>query len=157
MTACTSCSKHGKLVWEEEPKPETVMEQKRLKQPLKVLAKKPPEAPVDTAVELEEGFSAKIRQAREKLGLSHEDLGKKMNEKVSFLRKIETGKMTPDNVLATKLERALKIKLIVPASGEPVKIPPASLAKRASRELTLGDLVQLSKKGKGETAERELS
>jgi putative transcription factor len=93
-----------------------------------------------------ESFGEKIRQAREKIGLSHEDLGKKLNEKVSLLRKIETGKMKPDNKLATKLNHILKIKLIVPASEE--KVPQAEIPRTASQELTLGDLMKMDKKGK---------
>jgi putative transcription factor len=120
-----------------------------------MLQTRKPQAPkVDISLELVENFDAKIRQAREKLGLSHEELGKKINEKVSLLRKIETGKMTPDNRLATMLEHALKVKLIVPAKEE--KVPQARLAKTASRDLTLGDLIQLDKKGgeKEDTAGR---
>lgn len=108
-------------------------------------------------MELVENFDAKIRQAREKLGLSHEDLGKKLNEKISLLRKIETKKMTPDNLLATKLEHVLKIKLIVPAGEEKITVPPSKMVKPINREITLGDLIQLGKKekkGKEGSAER---
>ncbi len=146
LTVCNDCAKHGKLAWEEEPKPKTVTKPKGAKPLLKVHVKRPPETPPATTLELVEEFDVKIRHAREKLGLSHEELGKKMNEKVSVLRKIETKKMTPDNQLATRLEHILKIKLIVPASEEKIKAPPLKMAKTASRELTLGDLIQLDKK-----------
>ena len=43
---------------------------------VKILKKKPTETRMDTAQELVENFELKIRQAREKLGLSHEELGK---------------------------------------------------------------------------------
>jgi len=119
------------------------------------VSKKPSKTIVDTSIELVENFSDKIRQAREKIGISHEDLGKKLNEKVSQLRKIETGKMKPDNKLATKLERILKIKLIVPASEE--KVPETKLPKVLSEELTLGDLLPTSEKKKGETKGRKQS
>jgi len=157
MTVCNACSKHGKLVWEEEPKPKPISLKAKAQSTFKVQRKKPEEPPVETSVELVEGFAAKIRQAREKLGLSHEDLGKKLNEKVSLLRKIETGKMTPDNMLSAKLERVLKIKFIVPTSQEKSKVPLTALPKM-NAERTLGDLIQLpEKKGKGDTTEREPS
>lgn len=114
--------------------------------PLKIQVKKTQTPTVDTSFELVENSDTKIRQAREKLGLSHEELGKRINEKVSLLRKIETGKMTPDNKLATILEHALKIKLIVPTKEE--KVPMVKMARVAGREVTLGDLVQLNKKRK---------
>jgi len=147
LTVCNECSKHGKTIWEEEqkPKPTTTKPMTVPPQP-RMQRKKPTETKIDTSQELIENYDLKIRQAREKLGISHEKLGKKINEKASLLRKIETGKMTPDNMLVAKLEHVLKVKLLVPVSEE--KIPQASIPKPASRELTLGDLVQLNKKDK---------
>jgi len=158
LTVCTDCSKHGKLVWEEEPKPKAAAKPRGPKPTLMIPAKRQPETtPTGTTVELIQDFDAKIRRAREELGFSHDDLGKKINEKVSLLRKIETRKMAPDNLLAAKLERTLKIKLIVPTSEEEIKIPPEKIAKATSRTLTLGDLIELNKKGKEETTRREQS
>lgn len=157
LTVCDDCSKHGKLTWKEEPKPKAVMKPKGQIPPLMVQTRRSQETvPTDTTVELVENFDARIRQAREKLGLSHEDLGKKMNEKISLLRKIETKKMTPDNLLAAKLEHVLKIKLIIPASEEKIKVPPSKVVKPVNQELTLGDLIQLDKKGKeGKTGRKQ--
>jgi len=153
LTVCSQCAKHGTIV-QEEPKPKGLMPKTQTRlQPLKIQTKKPSETTVDTSLELIENFDLKIRQAREKLGLSHEELGKKINEKVSLLKKIETGKMTPDNKLATKLEYTLKIKLLVPAAEE--KVPQTKIPKPANRELTLGDLIQLGKKEKEEPTERK--
>lgn len=146
LTVCTDCSKHGKLVWEEEPKPKAETKPKGLRVPVQVQIQRPAAPAVDTSSELVQDFRERIREAREKLGLSHEDLGKKLNEKVSLLRKIETGKMTPNNNLATRLEHVLKIKLIVPATEE--KIPEAKIPKAPNRELTLGDLIKIESKGK---------
>jgi putative transcription factor len=157
LTVCHECSKLGEMYYE-EPKEKIAGPRLRITpRPLIFQTKKPQAPKVDASLELVENFDLKIRQAREKLGISHEELGKRINEKVSLLRKIETGKMTPDNRLATILEHALKIRLIVPAKEE--KVPQAKLAKTASRELTLGDLVQLDKKGheKGDTAGRRQS
>ena len=147
LTVCSPCSRHGKIIWEEEPtlKP-ALAKTKAIALPPKIQRVKTSETKMDVSLELVEGFEAKIRHAREKLGLSHEDLGKRINEKVSVLKKIESGKMTPDNKLATKLEHALKIKLLVPASEE--KLPKTQLAKPTARELTLGDLIQLNEKDK---------
>ena len=157
LTVCKECSKLGKIYFEEPKQKIAGLRLGTRPKPLIIQAKKPEAPNVDTNSELVENFDLKIRRAREKLGLSHDELGKKINEKVSLLRKIETGKMTPDNRLATILEHALKIKLIVPAKEE--RVPQAKLAKAASRDLTLGDLIQLDKKGsdKEDTAERRQS
>ncbi|MGC9346198.1 MAG: multiprotein bridging factor aMBF1 [Candidatus Bathyarchaeales archaeon] len=145
LTVCSKCAKHGTIIWE-ETKPKTVTPKLRVARPpqSKIQSKKPPQIAVESTLELVEDFDVKIRRAREKLGFSHEELGKKISEKVSVLKKIETGKMTPDNKLALKLEHALKIKLLAPASDK--KIPQTKIPKPASRELTLGDLIQLNKK-----------
>ncbi len=153
LTVCKECSKHGKIIWEEEKPKTTMPKPKTVLPPLKIQSKKPPETTPGTSLELIENFDLKIRQAREKLGISQEELGKKINEKVSVLRKIETGKMTPDNILATKLEHALKIKLLAPTSEE--KIPQTKIPKPATRELTLGDLIKLDKKDKGKEEPEE--
>jgi putative transcription factor len=155
LTVCNQCVKHGTIV-REEPKPKGLMPKPQARlQPLKIPTKRPTETTVDASLELAENFDQKIRQAREKLGLSHEELGKKINEKVSLLKKIETGKMTPDNKLSAKLEYALKIKLLTPATE--VKVPQTRTPRPVSRELTLGDLIQLNKKEKEEPAERKPS
>jgi putative transcription factor len=151
LTVCNECSKHGKIIHEE-----TTPKQKTVRKPFAPIPvkKQTPKATVDTTQEIVEGYDSKIRQAREKLGISHEELGRKINEKASVLRKIETGKMTPNNALVTKLEHTLKIKLLVPISEEKVT---QQIPKAANRELTLGDLMQLNKKGTEEPAERKPS
>ena len=92
---------------------------------------------MDTSQELVEDYADIIRQAREKRGLSTEELGLKINEKESFLKKIEAGKTAPTELLISKLEHFLKIKLLVPAPDEKTA---HTTAKAPSRELTLGDL-----------------
>jgi putative transcription factor len=156
LTVCNECAKHGTETWEEPTPKIPASRPKTIAQASKIQSKKQTEITVDTSVELIGNFAQKIRQAREKLGLSHEDLGKKINEKVSLLRKIETGKMTPNNKLSARLEYALKIKLLVPVAEE--KIPQKSMPKQTNHELTLGDLIQLNKKQrKEEPTERKPS
>jgi len=140
MVVCGGCAKLGSGFWEEKPQRRV----KRTAKPLpriSVSGKKQPPGLAE-ALELVDDFSLRIRRAREGMGLSHEDLGRKIGEKVSVLRKIESGKMTPDLMLAEKLEHALKIKLLVPPS-EP-KAPSAALSQ--PREITLGDVVRLKER-----------
>lgn len=78
-------------------------------------------------LELVNDFPKQIKRAREKLQLTHEDLGRQIGEKVSLLQKIEIGKMVPDQVLAKKLEHILRIKLLSPSSersASPLLQPP---------------------------------
>jgi putative transcription factor len=154
LTVCTECSKHGKVSWDEQPKPKldavghiiTAPDHVPIQGPIQI-RKRVIQARVDTSKELIEDYAEVIRQAREKLGFSHEDLGKKINEKESFLRKIETGKTAPNELLISKLEHLMKIKLLVPVPEEKAM---QTTARAPSRELTLGDLMPVNKKGKGE-------
>jgi putative transcription factor len=154
LTVCIECSKHGKIIRDEEFE----REPRTLKKPLPsmpfIQKKKTAQARVDITKEIVEGYDAKIRQARERMGLSHEELGKKINEKASVLSKLETGKMTPNNILVTKLEHALKIKLLVPIKEEKIQ---QGIPKSLNHEPTLGDLIQLNKKGGEEPTERKQS
>ena len=155
LTVCIECSKHGRILTRDEI--ELSQKQPRSQippSPIRFQPKKKTETKVEITQEMTENYHTKIRQAREKLGLSHEELGKKINEKASVLRKIETGKMTPNNMLVTKLEHVLKIKLLVPISEE--KITQQTL-KSPNRELALGDLIQLNKKTTEEPTERKQS
>jgi putative transcription factor len=153
LTVCIECSKHGKVIREEEIE----FGRKAPKKPLTpipfIQKKQTAQARVEITQEVVEGYDSKIRQAREKMGLSHEELGKKINEKASVLSKLETGKMTPNNTLVTKLEHALKIKLLVPIKEEKI----SEIPKLPSREPTLGDFIQLNKKGGEEPTERKPS
>ncbi len=148
MIVCRDCAKLGSVYWEVQPKPKHSV-RKLVKTLSKVSTKKASAPSLSEDLELAKGFSSLIREARRKAGLSHEDLGRKIRERVSVLRKIETEKMTPDHLLAQKLEHTLKIKLLVPPSKP--KASPALLSK--PHEVTLGDIVRL-KKGKAEETER---
>jgi putative transcription factor len=142
MTVCSECAKLGSGYW--EPKLQR-RAKKRIKcQPTISFSKRKQPPTVNETLELVGDFGQRVRQAREGLGLSHEDLGRKIRERVSVLRKIESGKMVPDLVLAEKLEHALKIKLRVPPS-EP-KVQPVLSSK--PRGTTLGDLIQFKVKEK---------
>jgi putative transcription factor len=153
LTVCIECSKHGKILTREEVELAQKLQRKPLAPFSARIQKKKPVAKVEITEEIVEGYDSKIRHAREKIGLSHEELGKKINEKASVIRNLETGKMAPNNMLVTKLEHALKIKLLTPISEE--KNP--QIPKSQSHEVTLGDLIQLDKKGTEEPVERKRS
>jgi putative transcription factor len=155
LTVCLECSKHGKVILHDSADFPTSSKTASTSSPyqassstkstmhLPVIQRKPPVAQVQLTTELVEGYAGKIRVAREKLVLSHEDLGKKINEKASLLRHIETGKIAPNNQLATKLEHALRIQLMVPIADEKSN---TQVHRAANEEMTLGDLVELDKK-----------
>ena len=85
-------------------------------------------------------YAQRIKQTREQLKLTQEDLAKKLNEKESFLHKIEQGKQEPPLALAKKIEHILHIHLIEDYQEQGMK--PAALANEG---LTIGDLIRLRK------------
>ncbi len=62
--------------------------------------------------ELAEDYPKRIRQAREKLGLTQEELAKRLSERVSVVKRLEAGTLVPDEQLVKKIRRVLGIELI---------------------------------------------
>lgn len=109
FNVCTACSKHGKpyvpaQVQARRKKPAAIKQQKKI-------------GLADETI-LAPDFAGLIREARMRMGLTHEQLGMKMNEKAQLLKKFETGALKPDELLAKKLERYLGIKLYVSANSD---------------------------------------
>lgn len=139
MVVCGRCVGLSSASWELPP-------QRRVKGGVKsfsprVVRKKLPQEPVQE-LEVVGDFGLRVRQGREKLGLGHEDLGRRIGEKVSVLRKVESGSLVPDHGLAGKLEHALRVKLLVPLSKS--KVPSAH--KLQPRGVTLGDVARVKKR-----------
>jgi putative transcription factor len=62
--------------------------------------------------DLIEDYSQTIKQSREKMGLTIQQLSAKIGLKESILRRIEAGKFSPDIFTTRKIERFLKIVLL---------------------------------------------
>lgn len=111
FNVCMSCSKRGKpYVSAGTPKRKTTLLSTSKKTNTKIQM-------IDETI-LSPEFAKIIREARMKKGLTHEQLGTRMNEKSTLLRKFETGALKPDEILAKKLERFLGIKLYVSIEEE---------------------------------------
>lgn len=155
LSVCFECSKHGKKITDEEyDRKYNPVKKTPTSFSIKPRKKRKIVATIEITQELVSDYASKIKQAREKLDLSHEKLGKKINEKASVLSKLETGKMTPNNMLVSKLEHTLKLSLLVPISNDKT---PAVFSKSSNRELTMGDLIQFDKKNGEEPTERKQS
>jgi putative transcription factor len=108
--------------------------------------RRPAELPKEmNELEVVENFSQLVRKYRMKLGLSQEDLAKRVKEKLSVIQKIETSKMAPDSRLCRELEHELKVKLLVPRS-ESTEVPKSA----TPTEITLGDIIRIKGKTKPE-------
>ncbi|MGL4669779.1 MAG: multiprotein bridging factor aMBF1 [Methanobacteriaceae archaeon] len=137
MKVCEKCSKYGAI---QKEAPEIV--RKRAKNVVRqsnnrVYSSKYNE-PKDDLVE---DYNILIREKREKLKLSREELGKKIYEKVSVITRVESGKMVPDIKLVRKIEKALNIDLVESLENSDFEYHSKNL-----RKATLGDLVKIKKK-----------
>ena len=95
MNVCRSCSKHGKHHDVTAKKPKKPMEEFRFRFPM-----------------VRSDYSKVIKEGREKFGLSHDELGSKIEEGGSVVKLLEQGKFKPDPAMAKKIENSLRIKLI---------------------------------------------
>ena len=141
MVVCKECSKLGKIQ-KAPPKPKYV-QQKGKQQKGKQNAKKRNYSRRDEpSEELIEDFNNEVRRAREAKNWSREDLGKKINERVSVITRIETGKMTPDVKLTKKLEKALNIKLLEKVDNVDLN----QFVNSSSGERTLANVMKIKRK-----------
>jgi putative transcription factor len=115
---CNSCSKLGTPA--RAPKPNFVKPSSQSGSVAKNTRAKSPPPPSPTfsynaeEMILREDYSKVIKSARELLGITQEELGRKINEKPSVISHLEVGSMKPNDVLGKKLEHLLKIELYVP-------------------------------------------
>ncbi|MCS7095426.1 MAG: helix-turn-helix domain-containing protein [Thaumarchaeota archaeon] len=88
--------------------------------------------------ELVEGYGEVVRRAREARFLTREQLAELVGEKVSTIKRVENGELRPSMELARKLEKTLKIKLLVESTDEAIE----KALKRVPRQApTLGEML----------------
>lgn len=159
MITCGECAKLGSDYW--TPKPETTSTIKlkiptrraltsTTKVPILKRRSNVTQADIYENMEIIEGYGFIVKRAREKLGLTPEDLGKKIGEKESVIKKIESEKIVPDMRLVAKLEHALKIKLLTKVSRE--KKIPIIVKSDSNKVITLGEIVHLKRGKRGNRA-----
>jgi putative transcription factor len=95
----------------------------------------------EKVIEFVDDLHGVIRRGREAAGMSREDLGRRLNEKVSVINRLESGRMVPDKKLARKLEKALDIKLLTEVAEEKIETQ-----SYGGGGMTLGDFVKVRKR-----------
>lgn len=109
MVVCNNCARLGKQVG---PIAAPRVRPTPLQGPLRSSPPRPPEI----EYEVDPDYYLIIRQAREKMGLSQEQLGGLLNEKPSVIKMVESKKLKPDMTLTRKLMHQLKVNLLVSLS-----------------------------------------
>jgi len=134
ITVCNSCynriRKHAVIVKEDNKKSETQ----------KKTTPKPPKM-ADTELEIVADYYKIIKNAREQLGISQQQLAQKLKVSENIVKRFESGKLKPTISQARQLEKILGIKLVTPLENE------ESEKEFDETELTLGDVVNI-KEGK---------
>ena len=131
LNVCQDCSGAGKLIRAPQPVRDPTVQSARAGK---------------AEMEVVDGFGSIIAAARKKMGLPLEVLAERINEKHSFLERVEHEKTLPDEKLAHKLERELGIKLLQEvSSGTAVDVK-----DRQGKGMTLGDILEIQLKKKKE-------
>jgi len=91
----------------------------------------------DDMDELAGDYDDRIREARESLGLTQEELAGQLNEKASLIRKLERGDILPSDEVMGKLEKKLDITLT-----EGTDVDDTEWSSGSSGSMTLGDVVE---------------
>lgn len=136
LEVCKSCARFGKPEDKWSPVPKKMVPVERAF----TVSRPKPRDHFKDLVELVPDFGRKIREAREGMGLSPEELGGRIKEKAMLLKKIEREEISPEDGIRKKLEKELKIKLSDQASEERVR------SGIAGRGLTLGDIASIKRK-----------
>jgi len=139
LIVCSECSVLGEPDLKPQVEP-TVKPKPAKAQPVRLGPSRLPKEFEE--LDIVDDFSERIRDAREKMGMTQKDLAKMVKERLSIIQKLEIGKMVPDMRLARMLEHALKIKLLTPRSEPEVEED----VEGDEYELTLGDVIQYRKK-----------
>jgi putative transcription factor len=124
LSLCNNCQKFGTLVDPppEAPEPVSFTRAPTASPPRVVRASRTEERDVFTdmpELQLAPDWGQRLRLAREKLGWTPEELGKKLNEKKSVILKMESGHFHPPDATVRRIEQALKVRLRAdPATAE---------------------------------------
>ncbi len=85
---------------------------------------------------IKSNFRLLVKSERAKRNLTQEDLAKKLNEKVSLIKRVEEGWEPPLNIVK-KLERFFNIELTEELEEKQIE------SKTDKTELTIGDVVEV--------------
>jgi putative transcription factor len=115
MIVCNNCSKLGRPLGPAVPISPMQGRAYPAQNALRTMPQRPIQ-PIEVEFDVDPEYNLKIRQAREKLGLSQEQLGQLLNEKPSVIKMVESKKLKPDLTLTRKFMHQLKINLLVSLS-----------------------------------------
>jgi len=126
LEVCGNCASYGEVI---NIKPKFILQEKKR-------TSKNEEIEVIVS-----DYNEKVKKAREKFGLTQEEVGFKIAEKESTIHSIEAGKLEPNIALARKLEQFFRINLIEKYKEE----KKSKKIDFRDGNLTIGDLLKSKK------------
>jgi putative transcription factor len=144
---CNNCARKVKKVKRKEEG--VTLPQKKLEKPLeKPSLSKPMELRIPKRekeeIELVEDYGRKIREAREALGLSIEQVAAALNIKASLLRNIESERVVPSFEVARSIEKLLEVSII--QRNPERSYVTSSAPQQVYSSITLGEAVEVKRK-----------
>lgn len=136
LDVCKSCARFGKAEDKWTPVPRKVVPVERA-----FTVRRPQSRDqFKDLVEIVPEYGRVIREARESLGLTPDELASTIKEKAALIKKIERQELVPEDRVRKKLEKELNIKLTDQATEEKVKY------HGGAKGLTLGDIADIKRK-----------
>jgi len=123
LEVCENCLKFGENLGE--------IQTSEVKAPVKIKSE------IREETVFVDNYGELIVESRKKMNLTREEFAKKINERESLIKRIESEKMRPDDKLTEKIERFLGIKLKQLFESKHLE------KKSIKGELTLGDIVEV--------------
>lgn len=140
LMVCPGCAGMGTRYREEQKEiPKTLMEERLQRRTERA---RPRDIYRNQGEALAEDYPERIMKGRQKMGLTREQMGSRINEKASVIGKLENGSLHPDDALRKKIEKFLGISLLS-------RIAEGTFAnQKHSRGMTLGDFIKMQKEKK---------
>jgi len=136
LDVCGSCARFGKAEDKWTPVPRKMVPVERA-----FTVRKPVRRDqFKDLVEIIPEYGRVIREARERQGLTPDELASSIKEKAALIKKIERQELVPEDSVRKKLERELGIRLTDQATEEKVKY------RGGAKGLTLGDIADIKRK-----------
>ena len=129
LKVCKNCARFGKI--KKEKKTSTFDHMKNKENPIKEVR--------ETELIISPDAKEKIKKYRESLGLTREELAKRLGVKVNVIEKLERGNYSIDIKEVQKLEKKLKLKL----TEELVLYYSEDIKRKDEDVLTVGDIVRI--------------
>jgi putative transcription factor len=143
LTVCDKCSKYGSPV---PPSFESKSTSTIGKNDKPLHKKLPKTFGKNDNYDIVSDYAKRIKEARESMGWTIEILAEQVKEKVSVIKKIESGKLIPSINLAKRLENVLDIRLLEPQ----IKMfDNLSIYDKSEIDITFGDVAEIKFKDKG--------